>query len=155
MAAYSAHRTPGWGNSLAVVLSSDKEGEIVEGVSCGLVPMRSEPSGELVRVNFLGDAIEPRRLGDLKAAIQDEIAPIIVGVGKIWAKHALEGFKVFWSDERQVSSGHDCPSVVCEPNEFLCEMPPEMIRAGTNLLSRMRHDLRWGHQPETIDGDVL
>lgn len=109
IAAYSAVRTPKWGNSLLIGVSRLEVGEIVERVRSVLSPMRRGPLDELVRVRFDTANSDPVS-DDLKSAICMELEPFIVGVGEIWTEQTLEGFKVFQGDKRQVIGRHDVRS---------------------------------------------
>lgn len=124
-AAYSAARTPEWGNSVVLGVPAFGPNEIVEPVEAALCLVRREPRGELVRVRFDADSDVPLS-SDCEAAIRREIAPFIVGVGDVVTEDSAEGFKVFLLDDREVLRGHG------EGSEI--EVEPAMIEAGATVI---------------------
>ena len=131
-AAYSAVRTPGWGNSLVLGLALE-EGMPNKRVVCALAPVRSGPDSELVRVHFDPPGTMAHA-GDLVAAILEELTPSIVGVGQIRTEKGLEGFKVFAVDDRNPRLSHDTSPLVRSTDNSSTEITPEMIEAGEDVI---------------------
>jgi len=120
-AARRAIRTPNWGRSIAVDPLCFIESEVSKPVKVCLVPMRREPDGEIIRVDFYSPSgmASP---SDHMGLLLHELTPSIIGVGKIRAEKTLEGFKIFLLNEGDPSFSH-------------YDVTPEMIKAGREVIA--------------------